>query len=683
MRAVTWTLLGFVGGSVLAVCGASVSPSLPVAAAEPGTVEVLIESVSPAAPTKKSTLAITGRVANSTDTTISNPTVSLRFSPLPLNSREEVDQVLSGESQRQGNAMPDTVTALGTELGVGQQGEFRLTVPIKNLELPNKAAVYAVFVELASDELPLTAAGTMFPWFPKKAEYEPTDLAFVWPITQRPSMAAHDLVVDPALPDEFTDEGRLGRLLKAGNTAPVAWLIDTAVLQIATEMADGYDLETPVDPQPGDKTAAAKAFSEALRAVFAANPGSAVPQFAVADDDALTRGNQTSAVVRSATLPQVVLAAEAKPAAAASTFVAPGGNSDVNTLQTVVDAGVRIMLMSDTVFPPEPATSYTPSGTTTIDVGGTPVQVLLTDSQLGRSLSGPFDTAASRSAATQGFLADSAMITLERPAERRGVVAMPPLDWDPPQEWLDPLITAVTRARWLVLSDLDTIAAAPAVPRARRGYGQSSVRELPQNYVQRIGEQQLALDSLSRIVDDPTGFGQTLSTALQRASSSLWRGNREKRNHLMNTITDQIETEREKVRVVSGGTITLAGDNGFIPLTIANDFDRSVTVGIQLRADNAVRLEYTPPAPIQIGAQAKKGIEVPVRVVGSQPMEVAVVLTDPDGGEYDNSVTLEIRSTAATQIAGVVVGVGGVTLAVLVAFNFWRRRRSAKAAVQQ
>jgi len=221
------------------------------------------------------------------------------------------------------------------------------------------------------------------------------------------------------------------------------------------------------------------------------------------------------------------------------------------------------------------------------------------------------------------------------------------------------------------------------VPRGRRGYGQSAVRELPQNYVQRIGEQQLALDSLSRIVDDPTGFGQTLSTALQRASSSLWRGNREERNHLMNTITDQIETEREKVRVVSGGTITLAGDNGFIPLTIANDFDRSVTVGIQLRTDNAVRLEYTPPAPIQIGAQAKKGIEVPVRVVGSQPMEVAVVLTDPDGAEYDNSATLEIRSTAATQIAGVVVGVGGVTLAVLVAFNFWRRRRSAKAAVQQ
>jgi Family of unknown function (DUF6049) len=665
--------------AISGVLSGAVTGAAPAAHAQGGQVQLLIESVSPAAPTLGSTLTISGRVANSSDAEVVGAQVQLRYSPLPLNSREEVTQVLAGTSPRSGNAVPGTNRPMTQSLAPGQQAQFRMSVPMTDLGLPEAPGVYAVFVELVSGDASLASAGTVFPWFPKTAGFSPTRLAFVWPIAQKPAVAAYDLVVDPALPNEFATDGRLGRLLQTGLSNDVAWMIDAAVLQTATDLADGYDVKTGNGARPGDKTAAAKSFADSLRSVLGNHPTAVTPQYAIDDADALTRGGQTSAVVRSATLPKVILDAEAKSSSASAVFLSPGGASDSATLQTLVDAGTRTLIMSDDAFPPDPPVSYTPSGVTSMDVGGTQVNVLLTDSRLERALNGPFDTAAARSRATQSFLAETAMITLERPTEPRSVVAMPPVTWDPPKEWLNPLMADIARARWLRPATLDDVLKATPVPRARRGYGQAALRELPQTYIQRIAAQEAALDSLSRIVDDRTGFGETLSLSLQRASSAIWRGQRSARNEFLTTISDQIRDERARVRVVSSGTVTLAGDNGFIPLTIANDFDRAVTVGLQLRTENAVRLEYTPPTPVNIEAHAKKGIEVPVRVIGSAPMEVSVILTDKDGAEYDNSATLEIRSTAATQIAGVVVGVGGVTLAVLVAFNLWRRRKNAKA----
>ena len=434
-----------------------------------------------------------------------------------------------------------------------------------------------------------------------------------------------------------------------------------------------------VEPaQPGDSTDDAESFAAQLNQVAQA-PSVVLPQFAADDADALQRAAMIPSLIRSATLPGVIKEQLNKGSNAQTVFVAPGGTSNESSLASLVDAGTRVVIMDDTTFPPDPTVSYTPSGITSMTAGGASIDVLLNDTRLAEHLSGPFATAAARSTARQAFLTETAMITLERPAEVRNVVALPSLTWDPPREWLAGVMRDIRSADWIRMVNLQTVLDSTPVPRDRRAYGPAAVeRELPQQYMDRVRGLQEELERLSRVVNDPTGFGESFTLALQRASSSLWRTAPSARNLLVETIGAQLAVEREKLRVVSSGTVTLAGESGTLPLTIANDLDRAVTVGLELRTENAIRLQYTPPDPVRVDAQTKKSIEVPVRVVGSQPMSVDVILTDRDGEEFNNSATLELRSTAATQIASVIVGVGGIALAFLVVMNLWRRRAAAR-----
>ncbi|MEI2716545.1 MAG: DUF6049 family protein [Candidatus Nanopelagicales bacterium] len=646
-----------------------------VAADEPA--EVLIESVAPGIPDEKATLRISGRVANTGDTDLAFPEVQLRLSPLPLNSRGEVTEVLNGSTDRTGNPIPFTLTPIGETLEVGQQAQFRLTVPFADLPLdPGGSGVYAVFVELLSGGFTVIQSGTVLPWFGSDADFTASELAWVWPIAQQPAIAADELVLDPSLPGEYAAGGRLGRLLTLGQDRPVSWLVDTSVLEAARSMADGYQVVGPDGPEPGDQTDSAAEFARRLQQLLT-DAQVAESQFALADADALQRAGLEPFVVRSASLPAVVSGGAARASDAGVLFLAPGGNSDRATLQTLTDAGVRRALLGDQVFPPDPPTAFTPSGITSMTVGGTKLDVLLADRLLGRILNRPLATAAERSRARQEFLADTAMITLELPGESRSVVAVPPMLWDPPESWLTALVGTLDKAPWIQLVGLDSVAAAPAVPRIDLGYSDVARRkELPLDYTRRLGELDTELDRLSRIVIDPAGYGESFRLALQRAGSAVWRDEPAARNALLETIDRQLQEQKDKVRVVSAGTVTLAGDSGVVPLTIANDLDRPVSVGVQLATENPITLQYTPPDPVRIEAKEKVGLEVPVRVVGSQTMPVDVLLTDRDGELYDDSATIELRSTAATRIATVVVGVGGVALVILTGLNLVRRRRT-------
>lgn len=645
-------------------------------AADTQPVQILIEGVAPAIPTQKDTLRVTGRVANTSDTDIALPRVQLRLSPLQLNSRGEVTAVLDGTTDRTGTPFPDTLTDLGTVLAPGQQAQFRLSVPIADMALdPDLAGVYAVFVEVLSGELPLLESGTVFPWFPPDAELEPSRAALVWPIVQTPAIAADELVVDPTLPGEFADAGRLGRLLDIGSRYPVSWLVDTATWQAARSMSDGYRVQAPGGPQPGDQTDAAAQFAERLQQVVTSEPTQTI-QFAFADADALQRAGMTQFVTRAASLPQVLTEQYAPSARATRVFDAPGGNADYPALETLVDTGIRDLLLSDRYFPPEPPLAYTPSGVTPVSVDATEATGLLADQVLDRTLARPLDTASDRSRAKQDFLAQTALVTLELPTEPRDIVIQPPTLWDPPRGWLNRLLKASAKAPWLELVNLTQVAEAQPVPRAAVGYTDlNQRRELPTDYVQRIRSLDDELSRLSRIVVDPTGYGETFSIALQRATSALWRPEDSQRSEFLDTVAGQIQEQKQKVRVVSTGTVTLAGESGVVPLTIANDLDQTVSVGVQLVADNPVALQSTALEPVRIDAREKAGVEIPVRVVSSQPMTVTIVLTDDEGMPYDDSGRIELRSTASSRIATIVAVVGGVALVILVSLNLLRRRR--------
>jgi hypothetical protein len=649
----------------------------PVSAVEAQAVQVLIDEVTPASAGRKSTLRVRGRVANTGAASIEAPWVQLRLSPEPLASRGEVTEVIDATTLRQGVAVPGTAIQLGNSLLPGQQSEFRITMPLSELQLPGKAAVYAFFVEALSDSLGVGRAGLLVPWFPKEAEYRASKLAFTWPLTQRPEVAAGKLVLDAALPREFASDGRLSKMLGLGAAADVAWLVDSATVETANQLADGYRVRTRSGPQPGDQSEAAEEFGMKLTETLAGEEV-AVPGYAIADADALLRSGMTAFVVRSASLPRVIGETNLGQAIREEIFAAPGGTTSAETLQVLVDSGVRSVILSDAALPPDPPLNYTPTGAATIEAAGKSLNILLRDARLDEALAGSLTTSESRSSTRQEFMAELAMITLERPNEPRHVVAYPPELWDPPKEWAEDLLSSVAEVPWIDLIQLDEVNRGALVDRSPVTYGrQQRKQELPQSYVRRIAAIADRVESLSKLLNDPTGFGEGFTLALQRAASSLWRDDVAGRNRMISTIGDQVDAESRKVRVVSAGNVTLAGDSGILPLTVANDLDRSVTVGLELRTENQVRLLYDPPAPVTVAEAQKVGLEVPVKILGSQPMEVTVVITDNDGGIFDDSAKLQVQSTASNQIAALVAAVGALGFVVLVGLRLYRRRQGA------
>lgn len=651
--------------------------NLPSAAAENSNQpQLLIESIKPAVPRSDADLRVTGRLANTGDTEIIAPAVQLRHSPPPLASRQEVREVLAGATIRVGVPVAGTLQEFGERLQPGQQISFQIRVPIAELGLPDSGGVFAVFVEALSENVSVASAGSVFPWFPKTAEFQPSQLALLWPISQRPAVAAEKFVVDPRVIDDYLPNGRLSNLITLGLDARVSWLIDSATLQSAQELASGYQIEVRGEAVPGDATSAAAATARNLSAILERNTWSIMPQFAVADVNALSDNGLDSALARSISLPRVVRAELSDGSRATDVFLSGKTPVQPDAISAVADAGTRTAVMPDDLFPPLAPLPYTPNGVTSISAGGTQLAVALTDSGLNQYLAGPLGTAAAQTAALQGFLAETALVTLERPAEPRVVAALPPITWDPPVAWSKNLLKWISRADWIKLTGLNTLLKAPDTVARQEQWAadQPSKRQLPTSYMDRIAKLQRQLNGLLGVVDNSAGFGEDFQLALQRGTSGLWRGKPEQRDSFINTIDRQLSQERAKVSVITSGTVTLAGDSGVLPLTIANELDRSVTVGVELRSNSGLALDYAAPELVPIEPRTKAGLEIPIRVLSSQPIQVTVVLTDSTGRLYSDDASLEVRSTAASRIAAIIVGAGAVALVLLAGLNLIRRR---------
>ncbi|MDI1289829.1 MAG: DUF6049 family protein, partial [bacterium] len=134
------------------------------------------------------------------------------------------------------------------------------------------------------------------------------------------------------------------------------------------------------------------------------------------------------------------------------------------------------------------------------------------------------------------------------------------------------------------------------------------------------------------------------------------------------------------VHVLSTGTITFSGDNGRVPITISNDLDRSVTVGLRLTGQPPLRLESEPLANIRIDAGKMASVDIDARVVGGDPLTVEVQLLDAEQVSYGKPALISVSSTAYARAAAWVVAVAFIAILVFVVVGVTRRIRKARAS---
>jgi hypothetical protein len=675
-------------------------PAAVRAANSGGVLPVTLRTMTPAVPTESDTLVVTGTVTNTGSATARSVVVRLRLSPTPVRSRSEIVDILGGSAGRTGLTVDGTRTAVSDVLAQGARASFSIRVPVSSLRLSSQTAEVVVLgIESLADvdndgqgAVPTGYTRTFLPWFPVSGEVAPTPVVWLFPLTTAPSRAGDGVFLDDHLATEVSAQGRLARLVDSAEGAPsaVSWVLDPALLQSLQDMTDGYVVRRPDGTTtPGTGGAAARTFLDRLIALTAS---AEVTASAYADPDvvALHRAGLDVDIALASTtardLPQQLLRA---PVGHGLSWPA-GQVSDDGTLDVLRASGSRVVVLTAASFPPSPSVPYTPSGSVDLATGGAPLRAALSDplvSQLvaapTRAVSGPAGTA-DPVVRRQTVLAEIAMTSLELPSTPRTLVIAPDTRWASYGATTHDLVIAVAASPFATPSRLGTLTASPAsdVPRARADYPPAArAAELPPVYLAGVAAGRQSLAGLRSVAPDTTDQStDQLEAALTRTESSAWRRDPFGGRRLLTSVRGEIDAEVNRVQVLSRAPVTLPGDSGTIPVTVANDLDRPARVGLRLTGTPATRFVAADVAAVTLAPGEKSTLEVTARVIGTGPVSVAITLLTPEGQVFGEPTVTEVRSAAYARAAQwVVVGLFGI-LVLLLGVNVVRRRGQGASA---
>lgn len=656
---------------------------------------VAIDSITPKAPTAKSTIRINGSVRNPSRQEFGDVSVRMRILQLPLNSRSLIEQVAASEDQTLGTPVYSRDVQVG-EVADRDSGAFELKVPADELGITS-FGVYAIAVEALDQGVTQVALQRTFLVYSpdKKSVPKPTKIGWVLPVVDRPHREVGRTFADDALAKRLAAEGRLGRLARAGQAAktagtPVTWAVDPAVLDAATVMSKKYRVRTGDGFAPGKGGAAATDFLATMRSATAG--GSVLPlPYADVDTTALTRAglstDVTTALSHGREVTDEVLGTEVP----ADLTWPPGGKVDQRGLEALAANGARTAILDDTALPLVEQVSYTPDPLGTVRTSNGPVDALLADSTLTDVLASSTNRPGSAALTEQRFLAETALISAELPNAPRGLVVAPPRDWNPPGDLADDLVTDSADVPWLSPTSLRDLADdKPATELTRQGlvYGKRARRaELPADHLDRVRNVHRSLNRFSSIFNPLPPEFEGYNRALLRAESSAWRYDRRDGRRLLDSVAKTVKSQRAKVRILQhSGQLSLAGEESSVPITIENKLDRPVTVQLSIRSANDRRMQVGElPDTTQIGPRQKKSVKVPIRATGSGVIDVRAQLLTPEGKPYAQPVTFNVQATVYGTVAVIITSSALVVLFAGAGYRVVRRvlraRRQKTASV--
>jgi uncharacterized protein YfaS (alpha-2-macroglobulin family) len=134
-----------------------------------------------------------------------------------------------------------------------------------------------------------------------------------------------------------------------------------------------------------------------------------------------------------------------------------------------------------------------------------------------------------------------------------------------------------------------------------------------------------------------------------------------------------------KIRILSNAPVTLPGDQGVIPITIANDLDRPARVGVRLSSTPSVSFQADDVPTVTLQPGQKQTLEVTARVAGSGPVLVNIGLLTPEGLAFGEPITTQVRSAAYALAAQWVVIAFFAALVLLMIRGALARRTQERA----
>lgn len=647
------------------------------AAAQDGGLLVEVTASQPLNPVPGGTLTVTGTVTNRSEAEISDLQALLRASSSPLVSRSAVTAVTDAPPARSGVAVEASLTPVAPRLAPGASAPFRVTAQTDDLPIGGNG-VYVVYVEVRSSAGPVRAAFPMT-WFPDPGAIQASRIAVMTPVRAAVDLTARNTLQSTQLLASMSPGGALRELAATGAAAaaggiPMTWLIDPAVSEAADKLASATASFPASVADPAEAQQDVEAWLQLVsQGSSAAASLTYLTPYAEVDGTGVVDADLPDLLAQSVTAGSAAGTASL-PVRNGLIYPAPEG-TDLDTLSRYADAGISTIIASEAAMPPDQRLTYTPSGVADLTLGdGRTLTALVPDARLAADLQRPATTPAEAFRLQSTVLAQAAMITLELPVSSRTVLMLPASDATIPSELYTAILTALSQAPYTDIVGLSALLD-PETARVDRSLrvAEDVTPALGTAYLAPVPDLQRRLDAFSRVTVDPLAFAADYQAAILRSTSANWRTDLVAGRSLMTSIDVDLTAEEGKVTTVSTGTVTFAGSQGTLPLTVSNGLQQAVEVGILLRADPEVRMSAAPSDLVRVDAGKRVSVEIPVEVYGSGPLPVAVILTDAAGAPFIETDSLTIRTTGGSLVAAAIAGVAGVALLVLVVWRFRRK----------
>ncbi|MGW3396625.1 DUF6049 family protein [Streptomyces hydrogenans] len=674
------------------------------------TVDVAIDTLTPSAPVEGDTVTVTGTLTNRGKRTITDATVNLRVGPR-MDSRSEIDQVARRKGFRS-DSDPRPLDAPEIDIAnlpVGVPRDFRISVPVSELDLDDEGGVYQLGVSLSGQtsdarwDRVLGIERTFLPYQPEPTAKR-TQLTYLWPLISSAHISADTasdeqqsaVFQDDDLAEELRPGGRLDEMVSLGKDLPVTWVIDPDLLASVDAMANGYRVKDGTGHAAGTEPNR-KLAERWLGQLEAAVQGRKVVALPFADPDLASLAHRGKAVpgslkhLQSATALAGSTVETILHVQPATDFAWPvDGAVDPSIMAVATSAGARkVIARSDSIQDDD--LSYTPTAARPLGGGTTAV---VSDAELSTAFQGDMVRAETSTLAVQEFLAQTLAITLEQPQDRRSVVVAPQRQPSVSQaQAMAAAVRGLGAKRWT--EPLDLVAAAAAkpdpdatttVPRAGQYPKKLRATELPVEAFRDMKSTGDELDDFKVILSRPDRVVPPMLAAINREMSTSWRGRATEAAIYRVDVQDVLQRLTKSVVLVDKSDLTLSGRSATIPVTVQNRLLQDVEgLVLRLTSSNGTRLKVdggtSAELPITVRAGHSQSVKFPASANANGQVSMTAQLYTADGTPYGTSMTFSVKVSEMTPTVMLVIA-GGVLLLVLAGVRMYsqRKRLAARAA---
>jgi hypothetical protein len=659
------------------------APADAVRAEEP-TVQVTIDSFGPVAPAPGRPVVIKGRVTNTSSVTFDAPQALACIDRNRLSSTAAIERIPTEQNVPMddrdscSNLTNDSQTfrPFDQPLAPKQTVEFSLTVPWKEWRISDDTGVYVVGVTFRGDppdsgRVMAGRARILMPVLGKQPLTRPVNTALVVPLLHRPTQLGGPNFANDELAKALAPTGSLGRLLALGRDRKITWLVDPAMLDEIRQLTKGYVIRGQNgETRPGTGQAVAAAWLKEFDASRARNQVVLLPY---GDPDVaglLDSGDPLKKLVAQARTKTERSGGEQSPTftnglwlqggaaagrylAAASGGFAGATPDDLNLVSSSSwSASTRPVLTSTPVYD-----VLTPEGPDHV------VRTVIADSSL--TSGGPdLGTADSPLQVRQRFAAVTALIAAAGKTTA-SVVALPPRGWDADGQATAALAAGLSLP-WIKPTDVATVVAATPQPESVKAPSAPKTNGvLTDTQLDSVKQLDDATTTMQNLLVDANQLPEVMTQALLRSTSSGWLGHPDEAQHFVSIELGSANQQLGKVHLVNASVdrglrkeikVNLAGSKGTFPLTVTNDTDWSVRVGIVVSAVNRSDLKIKPLQTAVLGPRQKWTPRITASAEQNGLIRANAQVINADGSPVGKSQELLIQASQYGSVGWILVG---------------------------